>query len=479
MFPPQMAIVDVETTGLSSVRDRIIDLAIIRVEDGSITETLNTLINPEVYIPKEIEIMTGIHAPDLEKAPRFFDVYERVQNLLKDAVFVAHNVRFDYSFIRAELSRYGTNYTAKQLDTVRLFSKIYPKKRHNLDVLIDTFHIPVESRHRAYPDAKVLWDFIQVVPGHTTQEFLATAINHAMHRPSLPSHVPSDLIDALPEKPGVYHFFGEKGVSLYIGKSINIKNRVLSHFTDSLTNSRERKLSEEARHIEAIPTTGELSALLLESTMIKAHQPLHNRLLRHAYKLIAAKEIKADHAYARVTLETFYDMDASHVPNTIGMFRSIKQAKSFLEETAKEFNLCPKLLGLESGKGGCFWKGLGWCNGACVGEESVPKYNLRFVEAFAKKRFKAWPFAGPILIREETHDHAQAIVVDKWCVLGSCRWDSDLSTDFLNSNLYTLNSSYSFDLDTYKILQRFIFSPTYQKNIRLLKKSHEPKSVYI
>jgi len=190
IFPQSMAIVDIETTGLSSVRDRVIELAILRVEKNQLVESYSTLLNPEMNLRPEIELLTGIRRQDLEKAPRFFDVLTRVRELLADAVFTAHNARFDYSFIRHEFARYDIRYAAREMCTARLFRAVHPGRRHNLNTLISAFNLKVDLRHRALPDAKALWDFIIMLQKTIPRNELIRAIAASMRRPALPKTIP-------------------------------------------------------------------------------------------------------------------------------------------------------------------------------------------------------------------------------------------------------------------------------------------------
>lgn len=462
LFPTPMAIVDLETTGMSAIRDRVIELAILRIENNKLVETFSTLVNPEMNLPQEIEVLTGIYSRELTSAPRFFDVMDQVRDLLTDAVFVAHNARFDYSFMRQEMKRYGIRFNAKELCTARLFRAIAPERKHNLDALIDAYKIKIDIRHRALSDAKVLWEFLKILGKTHPKKDLSHAIGIAMHRPMLPNYISHMSIDALPESPGVYRFLGDNGVLLYIGKSINLKHRILSHFQDALTSVKEQKIREQIRDIEVTVTAGELSALLLESTLIKEHRPLYNRQGRHAFKLVAAQAIQNDGDYIRINLETVTSIDADAVPTYVGIFRSKSQANQFLRELGEKHKLCPKLLGFEHGKGGCFWRGLGWCAGACIGEESSARYNMRAIKAISRYKLKAWPFSGPVLIRESTDDRSEAMLVDKWCILRTARWNTD--ADLPVSDI----TDYAFDLDTYKILLRYVTEKRNHKNIKIL-----------
>ena len=259
MLPQKIAFIDVETTGLRANYDRIIEIGIVRVEDNQIVKTYQSLINPETYLPKEIEMITGITAGDLENAPTFRQIMDEVLETMNDCVFVAHNVRFDYSFIKSELKRHNVSFSSKHFCTVRLSRLLYPTMpRHNLETLIQQFNLPYQARHRAFDDAKVLYHFYQQVQQDFPIEKLAEAIGQSVKKPSLPLKLQAADLESLPEQSGVYLFFGKEEMPLYIGKSINIRNRVLDHFSSDIRSPLEMKISQQIERIETITTAGVL-----------------------------------------------------------------------------------------------------------------------------------------------------------------------------------------------------------------------------
>lgn len=174
-------IVDVETTGGSPVFSRVIDIGILRVEKGEVVEVFETLVNPESEIPEFITKMTGISQADVITAPIFDDIKDRVLELCVDSVFVAHNVNFDYGFFKSEFERVGYAFNTPKLCTVRLSRVLYPEhKRHNLTELIERFKFECKRRHRAFDDAKVLWDFLQLVSKQFSPEDLDIVVRRTL-----------------------------------------------------------------------------------------------------------------------------------------------------------------------------------------------------------------------------------------------------------------------------------------------------------
>lgn len=231
MIPRKLSFIDVETTGMSPGCDRVIEIGIIRVEDNQVINQYSSLINPGTHIDPFILSMTGINPGELQNAPSFYEVADRIKKLLSDSVFVAHNVLFDYGFIKREFERLEKSFSAKYCCSVKLSKKLYPRfKRHNLDAIIKRFNLVCANRHRAFDDAKAIWNFYQHSLNNLGEEKLAKAFSSVFKRPSLPVNLTEEVLDSLPDSPGVYIFYNKDNTPLYIGKSKNIKTRVVSHF---------------------------------------------------------------------------------------------------------------------------------------------------------------------------------------------------------------------------------------------------------
>ncbi len=447
MLPSKLSFIDVETTGTSPQYGRIIEVGIVRVEDGQVIEEFSSLVNPGMTVDPFIFEMTGIDPAELENAPSFYQLKDKIKELLAESIFVAHNAMFDYSFIKREFERYEESFTAKSCCSVKLSRKLYPRfKYHNLDAIIERFNFTCQRRHRAFDDAKILWDFYQVALEEHGEENFAEAIAAVMKRPTLPVGISEAVLDSLPESSGVYIFYSKDNVPLYVGKSVSVRNRVMSHFSNSKRESTDMKIAQEINRIEVIETAGELGALLLEATLVKKMQPLYNRQLRYAAKLLALKRVSRN-GYNSVSIELLQEIPIEELNQVLGIFKSQKELKGFLITIAKEFNLCLKLLGAENTTKSCFNYHLGLCFGACSGKELTLKYNLRFEEAFLKTRIREWPFNGPIAVKEKSRKE-EIFIIDKWCVLGSLRGDSESIED--------IQREYLFDKDTYRILNRYL-----------------------
>ena len=469
MLPDKLAFLDVETTGLSVTRDRIIEIGILKVEKGKVIDTFSSLINPQTYVSPYIENITNIPLHDLEKAPTFYEVQERILEMLDGSVMVAHNVRFDYGFLRNEFKRYGKSFTSKHFCTARLSRFLFPKIRHhNLDSIIQRFSIQCENRHRAFDDAKVLWEYLQIMQKTISEKKFTEAIKKAMLKPSIPPLLQSKLPDTLPENPGVYIFYGDSEVPLYVGKSINIRERVLSHFASDHLSSKEMNISRQLKHVETLVTAGELGALLRESYLVKTLQPFYNRQLRFARNIIVLKKHVNSNGYEEIISEEVEHVDPSEIENIITVSRSKRQAKEFLAMIAKHFSLCEKLLHIEKTRDACFAYRLGVCKGACIGKENPIVYNAKVAMAFANHAIKKWPFDGPIIITERNNilEIEEQFLVDKWCLLGSRTDEGEFKS----------KEKHEFDVDTYKVLVNYIKSPKNTSSIKSINTSSEVDS---
>lgn len=446
-LPKNLTFVDLETTGGSVTFDRIIEIGILQVKDNKLTRTFETFLNPDRPLPPEITNLTGISPADLEKAPSFFDVKDEVLSYFDDAVFVAHNARFDYGFLKQEFLRYGEKFSQKQLCTVKLSRLLYPEHRHhNLDSIIERFKFEIGARHRAFHDAKVLWDFYQKIQTLFPVEKYTQVISHILRKPNIPPKLKNFAHSDIPETAGVYIFYGENGQPLYVGKSKNIRDRVLSHFTLSTGDSSEMKIYNTIESMEFIQTAGELGALLKESEQIKKLMPLYNRRLRYREKMVMAVKKEIDGVFT-IDIEETANPDISNLENVMAVFKSKKQAREALVFLAKEHSLCDRFLGLEKTKHACFNSQLGRCKGVCAGKEIPMKYNLRFIEAFMKTKIKAWPYSGPVMIKEVDPNNGkeEQFLIHNWCVVQKQEGD--------NQDLEDLE----FDFDVYKILRKFLY----------------------
>ncbi len=453
-----LAFVDIETTGASPLVDRAIEIGIVRVEGENVRE-FSTLLDPDLPLPPFISELTGIDARALASAPSFYEVKDEVAELLEGCLFVAHNARFDFAFLKHEFKRYDMPFSPKQLCTVKLSRKLFPSfRKHDLSSIIERYNIECSARHRALDDARVLWDFYKIACQVHSEGVVLSAVDTISKRPSLPPRLAKKYIDSLPEAPGVYVFYDRGVTPLYIGKSVNVRDRVLSHFANDYNSAREMELTSLVESIDVHPTAGDLAAQLLESRMVKESQPLFNRQLRYTRKIVHLKKVVTPEGYFSCEILETDRIDASEIDDVLGVFRSKKQIRDFLSEIVRENSLCQKYLGLDKTNGACFAHQLGWCRGACKNVEKPISYNMRFSEAFSKRRIKSWPFAGPVIITESFESRENVLIVDRWCIIANVdgrmqdvEWENIACKTESNKQ-----DSLYFDYDAYKILLRYV-----------------------
>ncbi len=450
------AFVDTETTGGSFLHHRIIEIAIVLVRDDRVLERWSSLVNPERSIPPLIQDITGITEEDLRDAPTFDTIADDVLSRLENAVFVAHNARFDYAFIKNELRRTGRRFQAKTLCTVRLSRLLHPSlKHHNLDALIERFGIGCENRHRALDDAEAMLQFWNTSRAEKGDETFQWAVDKLLQTPTLPPTLHKRLIDDLPEGPGVYVFIGKNKRPIYIGKSVNIRTRVLSHFAGDHAMPKDMKIVQEIADIEYHETAGELGALLLESRMIKQHLPIYNRMLRRVSSRCTVVLRQNKTGFFVPDILRGDGLTAADIGDCYGMFGTRKTAEATLALVAEENGLCPAVLGLEktSSKGACcFSYHLKKCEGACIGEMDAAAHNLRLLTALGGIRHQRWPFPGMIGIRETSAEtgNQEIHVFSHWTHVGSCR-DEESLREILDAR-----TPVDFNVDTYKIVKSFL-----------------------
>ncbi|HUN67219.1 MAG TPA: exonuclease domain-containing protein [Burkholderiales bacterium] len=449
LFDAPLAIVDVETTGAHPAWDRVTEVAVVEVAGGEVVSEWSTLVNPGTRIPPAIQALTGITDAMVADAPAFEALAPGLYERLDGRVFVAHNARFDYGFLRHEFERAGLRFQARTLCTVKLSRRLYPgHARHNLDSLIDRHRLKCSARHRALGDAQAVWQFLRVAAEERGGDELENAARQLAQLPALPAHLERAAVDAVPESPGVYLFYGENDTPLYVGKSVAMRSRVLQHFAADVHSPREAQIAREIRRIEWRRSCGELGALLLEAQLVKELLPVFNRQLRRANDLTAFALDGKD-----IRLVSAEQINSETLPFLCGVFRSKRAAMDALRGIADEHRLCLRTLGFESGgKGACFRHQIRRCGGVCAGRESAQAHLARAAAALAGLKTAAWPWRGPIGIVEEDREResVEVHVVDNWCLLGSVRSEPEVA------ELLEGAPRPRFDLDHYRILSRHL-----------------------
>lgn len=336
----EYAIVDIETTGGNASGSRITEIAII-IHDGlTIVDRWESLVNPQKEIPLAIFALTGINNETVRDAPIFDDIAETVLEMLSDRIFVAHNVNFDYSFVRHELERSGFKWTAKKLCTVRATRKIKPGLgSYSLGNLCNSLNITIENRHRAGGDANAtLILFCRLLEWDIEGE-MRKMIKKTSQDQRLPPNLPAKDFEHLPEKPGVYYFYNQAKKVVYVGKAINIKKRVASHFTGHNINSQRQNFLSDIYSISFEVCATELMALLLECNEIKKLWPTYNRALKRFESKFGLYQYKARNGYNYLVIGKL-----SRNQTCVEVFNSeydgIRVLRSLIEQFELDYRFC-------------------------------------------------------------------------------------------------------------------------------------------
>ncbi|MDG9977553.1 3'-5' exonuclease family protein [Ectopseudomonas oleovorans] len=410
-----LAVVEVKTTGVHPARDAIWELAIIQVDaEGCVAERLHWLFEPCVALPPQLLSLSGLHPLELSGQPRIDSEARAIADAIRGRVLMGHNLRFSLAFLRRVLPDWKT-LRPPQLCTLRLARATLPQLASaGFDALCAHFGITRFFRDRAVPDAEAVLTLAQ----HLLQEVAPTTLGQQLRSAARPPLLAAERFAQLPERPGVYYFVGDGGAQLYVGKSRNLRRRVMSHFQNDHRDRRSLQMVQQIRDVQLAVTAGELGALLFESAEIKRLQPLYNRRLRKQRELLTW-------ALAGEPGELHIELLQHHALRPglrhVGLFRSRHQARQWLLEQARERRLCLRVLGLEEGEGACFAYQLGRCAGACCGEEPRSAHDRRLLAGAERLQTQAWPWNGPVALveRDEQHGLTQWHVLDQWRHLGT------------------------------------------------------------
>lgn len=456
------AIIDIETTGGSARREKIIEVAIQLIENGTVVKEFQSLINPERSIPAFITQLTGINNEMVQHAPKFYEIAREIIEMTENAVFVAHNVRFDYGFIQEEFRRLGYTFSRKQLCTVRMSRNAFPGLRsYSLGNLIRHFNISVSNRHRAMADVMATSTiFSMILEQQNGSDRSSIFLREAYKNVSLPPSLNIDQLETLPEKTGVYYMLDKDELVVYVGKSVNIRTRIRQHFQN--INPKSNKLYQRVHQIRYEFTGSEMIACLLENQEIKALQPEINRAARvNTYPYFI-------YLYQDENGYLCFDIEKNTVPNRknrrfISEHHTLLSAKQHLKWIRDEYQLCSKLMGGNKEDHSCFEYKIGKCLGACQQLEGSASYNER-VFAATENQGKIFP-RNLLLIDAGRSPDEMAVAV----VRNGDFWGFDfISTDQTYNDpaaLADLVRKSDFYPDQNTILKRFIQKPW---NIRII-----------
>lgn len=371
------AIVDIETTGSYAAGAGITEVAIIIHDGQKELHAWSSLVNPKRPIPRMIQQLTGINDEMVSTAPTFIELAPHILSLLQDKVFVAHNVNFDYSFIKHHLKDAGLDFEARKLCTLRLARKVKPGFRsYGLQRLCHEMGITHTDQHRAYGDAAATAILFRKLVEDDVEGHIATMLKGRNREQYLPPNLPREQVDTLPETPGVYYFYNGAGKLIYVGKAVNLQKRVKSHFSNNKGTRQKQDFLREIHRISYRPTATDLMAQILESVEIRRLWPSHNRSQRGYHPKFALYVYEDRQGYLRLALNPHkLQLKALYT------FNALAEGQGLLRRLVDQFGLCPRLCNLSKDIDCRVDPAVWGCEGLCCDPEGLDIYNARVEEA--------------------------------------------------------------------------------------------------
>jgi len=436
------AILDIETTGGKYDEEGITEIAIYRHDGETITDQFSSLVNPQIEIQPFVQKLTGISGKMLQNAPKFYEIAKRVVQITEDCVIVAHNAAFDYRILQTEFRRLGFAFERKSLCTVSLSQLLLPDQpAYSLGKLVRNLGIPFSDQHRAQGDAKVTVKLFELLLEKDLHKNILKAHISSEH----PNKVPPkflEVIDGLPSEMGVYYIHNSKNEIIYIGKSNNIKKRILNHLTGK--SKKARVIQNEIHKVTFALTGGELVSLLKEQNEIKTNAPKLNKAMKYRifpmgirlddsveYPELIVEQIKKEHTYFSV-------------------YKNSKSAKSAIFNWTENYGICLKKTSLSNKTGTCFLHEVNKCDGACTGKETPDSY---------RKKIK-------LLLADFEYPFSDFIITSKGRKLGESSFIYIKGNVFLGYGYYELNHQIKNDKQIMSRLISMEDNPDVQKLIR-------------
>lgn len=441
-----LVFVDLETTGANFANDRVMEIGLVEVDENGAREW-SSLVNPGQPIPPFISHLTGIDSSMVDSAPDFAQIAPLILEKLRGKLFIAHNARFDYNFLKREFQRLGITFRANSLCTVKLSRKLFPEHhRHSLEVLVSRFGITVKERHRALADARVLWELWQRWHASLPNESIRNAIDAIVGRPQLPPQINPETIDDLPEAHGAYALFGEQGALLKVKRGTNLRQQVLAHFS---AGNRDTALARDIWRIDWRETAGEFGARLGELELSASIRKPFDELCSWHLKKYGDGDFRPELVFSR-------EVDFTVTPDLFGLYFSRREAMVALRKLVEAHHLCHSLSGLGTAKPGeaCVGFKQKSCRGACIGKEALSLHSARLMASLTRHKLADWPFQGLVALveRDEFGMREDFHVIERWCYLGMVQSETALY------ELLETPPARSFDPEIYRIVSKAIKS---------------------
>lgn len=450
------AIVDVETTGGKFNEEGITEIAIYRFDGNTIVDQFSSLINPLREIQPFVQRLTGINSKMLVNAPKFYEVAKRIVEITEDAVLVAHNAEFDYRIIRTEFKRLGFDFERQSLCTVDLAQKLIPDvPSYKLGKLVRSLGIPISDVHRAHGDAMATVELFKVLLEKDSEKEIISAHVKTLNKKQVPYKY-LNIIEDLPTETGVYYIHNKEGKIIYIGKSKNIKKRVLTHLTGK---ARKAEKIQKALHSVTYELCGnECLALLKEQHEIKKNQPRLNHALKFRHFAMGIRLDRSTPYHQLIIEQVRQDEDY------LDVFKNKKEAEGRLRFWIEEYELCTQQSSFARQQTACFRHGIGICKGACLAEEKCEAYNER-VQAVADSLL--YPHENMLIIDKGKKVSEKSFIYIKEGIFqgyGYFQLNHQIKTiDKIEARLLPIENN----RDTQAVIRSFLRKERYQKLINL------------
>ncbi|MDB5193548.1 MAG: polymerase subunit epsilon [Segetibacter sp.] len=392
------AIVDIETTGGFASGNAITEIAIAIHNGQRLVEYYETLINPQIPIPRYVQSLTGISNAMVSQAPLFHEVASTIHNLIHDKIFVAHNVNFDYSFVKYQLEQAGFQLDCKKLCTVRLARKVLPGHlSYSLGKLCGSLNIDIDQRHRAGGDTKATVKLFEEILRADEAGEIKLMLKGKSKDQHLPPNLPVEKVEQLPKCPGVYYFHNQKGKVVYVGKAKDLRKRVTSHFSNNKTGKQKQEFLREIHNISYEVCGTELMAFILESVEIKRLWPLYNRSMKGFQQVYALYSFEDGRGFQRLAIEK----KKKHL-QSIHTFNGLTEGLHLLKHLIDTFKLCPKLCFIDTTPGS-----------SLADDQNIPVnvYNERVQQAIQYLKISLPSFALVETISVEKRENKQSVIL--------------------------------------------------------------------
>ena len=401
-------------------------------------------------------------------APKFSDIAERVLELTQDAVFVAHNVQFDYAYIKAEFKRLGYDFQRQKVCTVNVSKKILPNQAsYSLSNLCEDLQIGIQNPHRAEDDAKATVELFKILLQKDLNNYIEAAITEKNLHTNIPSHLSADLVHNLPEETGIYFLHNTNGKVIFVGKSADIQRRIIQHINNNTTSKKKLyKMLQNTYNITYQETGSKLLASFLESYEIQRLRPSYNRLRRaRRPKYGIFKHYHPTNHYLHITIQ---EIKSEEMP--IIAFPKKEYADKLLANRIRKHRLCQhfchfeETLNAENGKA-CQYYSDNICNGACIDKERASVYNKRARQALKDLEYPQSHFY--IVGEGRNNEELSIIYIENNRFIGYCFMDKEryeaLEPTEIRSKVELLPHHHEFD----KIIRTYLKKNKLDKIVKL------------